>query len=138
VLLGHKYGFQPLRPRIKGDLFETLRNHLVSCGKDVSLLDEWYQRDENSVPPTYFLKSVSSLIPDFVNYDNDELREKANQKWRTLMEEMKSIFSLAAQGCLGEGKISEQEALQFRISGFFLHAPSSPLSSYLFLNLDRL
>jgi NACHT domain- and WD repeat-containing protein len=54
VLLGDRYGWRPLPAEIPADEFEQLRD-CVPAGEQARLGD-WYERDENAVPPEYCLK----------------------------------------------------------------------------------
>ena len=55
VLLGQRYGWRPLPARIEAQEFETVRAHIVNL-EDRALVENWYQRDDNAVPPEYLLK----------------------------------------------------------------------------------
>lgn len=48
--------------------FETLRQLLDEDGEDdLSVLDIWYLKDSNSVPPQYVLQPIDSVLK---NYDS--------------------------------------------------------------------
>jgi hypothetical protein len=55
VLLGQRYGWRPLPARIEACEFETVRDRIAGP-EDRGLVDSWYQRDDNAVPPEYLLK----------------------------------------------------------------------------------
>ena len=72
---------------------------------DVSVIDEWYKRDDNAVPPNYILQPI-------IDIDNSE--------W-ALIE--KSIGELISQGvtlCISRGLMTESDAQRFSRSGIFL------------------
>lgn len=52
VLLGDRYGWCPLPSEIPADEFALFRD---AAGAD-SLLADWYARDDNAVPPVFYLK----------------------------------------------------------------------------------
>ena len=57
MLLGDRYGWRPLPPEIPAEEFEPLRDHQgTGDARDVSLLTDWYRRDDNAVPPSYVLR----------------------------------------------------------------------------------
>lgn len=58
ILLGDRYGWCPLPTHIDAAEFETVREFVDSY--DRGLIDGWYQRDENAVPPQYLLKPRTS------------------------------------------------------------------------------
>jgi NACHT domain- and WD repeat-containing protein len=53
VLLGDRYGWRPVPAELPAPLFERLLVHASSTG--IALLQRWYMRDDNGVPPTYYL-----------------------------------------------------------------------------------
>jgi hypothetical protein len=54
VLLGDRYGKPPLPARIQAQEFETVLRWIA--GEDRALVESWYQRDDNAVPPEYLLR----------------------------------------------------------------------------------
>ena len=69
AFIGQKYGNRPLPRVIPAAEYETLmvtlKGHRSRETKSASLLDEWYTRDDNSVPPTYLLASLKEKFPDY-------------------------------------------------------------------------
>lgn len=43
------------------------RDDLAAMGIDVSLLDLWYKKDSNAVPPISILQPISSILTNFNN-----------------------------------------------------------------------
>jgi len=41
----------------------------MKLGQDVSVLDEWYKRDDNAEPAVYYLLPITDIL---TNYDNQE------------------------------------------------------------------
>lgn len=39
----------------------------VEAGLDTHILEEWYCRDENSVPPAYYLKPKAQMLKNYQN-----------------------------------------------------------------------
>ncbi|MGD2218156.1 MAG: DUF4062 domain-containing protein, partial [Gemmatimonadales bacterium] len=54
VLLGQRYGWCPAPPRIPADEFQQILEQLTNAG-DVQLVEQWYRRDDNAIPPEYRL-----------------------------------------------------------------------------------
>src|SRR5437868_1853381 len=54
VLLGERYGWRPIPPTIPADEFDALDEHLSPS--DRGLVEKWYRRDDNAVPPEYVLQ----------------------------------------------------------------------------------
>lgn len=53
VLLGDRYGWRPLPAHVPADEFEAIR--AATPPGDLLLLDAWYRKDDNAVPPEYVL-----------------------------------------------------------------------------------
>src|SRR5579872_4504197 len=58
VLSGKRYGWRPLPCRIEAEEFEAVRGRM-SGAADRALLEGWYRRDDNAVPPEYVLQPRS-------------------------------------------------------------------------------
>lgn len=67
VFLGQKYGYRPIPTYIVSSELELLREELVNVGSDVTLLDTWYRKDSNAVPPISVLQPISSILINFNN-----------------------------------------------------------------------
>jgi hypothetical protein len=48
-----------------------LKETLVQMGVDTHLLDMWYQKDSNAVPPVFILQPISSILFNFNNKVTD-------------------------------------------------------------------
>jgi hypothetical protein len=55
VLLGQRYGWRPLPSRIEASEFDAIRDHIPSLD-DRALVESWYRRDDNAVPPEHLLR----------------------------------------------------------------------------------
>jgi len=66
--MGQKYGYRPIPAIIETSEFELLRRLLDEDGEDdLTVLDIWYLKDSNSVPPQYVLQPIDSVLK---NYDS--------------------------------------------------------------------
>jgi hypothetical protein len=54
LLLGDRYGWRPLPPRISTDIYRSLQRSMPR--DDRRIVDEWYRSDANAVPPVYYLR----------------------------------------------------------------------------------
>ena len=62
-MIGNRYGYRPLQPEVEATEFELLLSlveELELPGLD--LLRDWYQRDDNAVPPQYALQVQCNRI----------------------------------------------------------------------------
>lgn len=71
LLLGDKYGHAPLPYEIEQAEFALIRSSAVESYLDVSLLDTWYQFDDQSNPPSYRLKLISDVFSNFYNRNKE-------------------------------------------------------------------
>jgi len=55
ALLGDRYGWRPLPARIKANEFERICK-AIRDSEELAMVNDWYQRDDNAVPPEYLLK----------------------------------------------------------------------------------
>ena len=62
VLLGERYGWRPLPARIEAGEFAKVRERVAD--PDKRLVDDWYERDDNAVPPEFLLKPRTGEFAD--------------------------------------------------------------------------
>ncbi len=111
VLLGDRYGWRPPPPQIPAKTFESILDRTVT--DDKTLLQTWYSRDDNAVPPEYCLRP----------------REKGEvggepESWGHIEGRLQSILA-AAVGRLG---LDSQESLPFVASATHQEVASGALS----------
>lgn len=63
--------------------FEMILDAAVEAGLDTRILEEWYCRDENSVPPAYYLKPKAEMLK---NYQNSVSRAGRYKEKRMYLE----------------------------------------------------
>jgi len=71
VLLGQRYGWRPLPSRIEAHEFEAVRDR-VATEEYRSLVENWYRRDDNVVPPEYLLQPRSDEWVDSEHWESLE------------------------------------------------------------------
>lgn len=67
VFLGQKYGYRPIPTYILASELAQFREVLLTMGQEVILLDTWYKKDSNAVPPVCILQPISSILVNFNN-----------------------------------------------------------------------
>ena len=70
VLFGQKYGYRPFPATIEVEEFERVRQAAIDNGcnsKSIALLDKWFLKDKNNLPPMYVLQPITSKIPHYAN-----------------------------------------------------------------------
>jgi Domain of unknown function (DUF4062)/NACHT domain len=86
VLLGDRYGWRPPPPQIPADELERILER-VSGPDEKKLIEEWYRRDENAVPPEYHLRPREADGP----YDKWD-------DWAPVERRLRSILLEAVKG----------------------------------------
>jgi WD40 repeat protein len=76
ILLGDRYGWQPLAEDVSVDEFQTLEQAAAQVATDgqmaaADVLRDWYRRDENAVPPVHVLQSRRQKLADEIDYTDD-------------------------------------------------------------------
>ena len=96
VLLGERYGWRPLPARIEAGEFEEVRGQVADV--DQPLLNHWYRRDDNAVPPEFLLQPRI-----------DEFAEK--NRWTEVEQQLHNLLLQAARAAgLEPGSIVKYEA----------------------------
>ncbi|KAM0725564.1 NACHT and WD repeat domain-containing protein 2 [Formica fusca] len=107
VFLGQKYGYRPIPTYVLSSELEMLRTELESQGMDVSVLDRWYKKDSNAVPPTSILQPISSILKNFNNKRIPKLQQEDQAIWWDTMCKMQKLFRKGAQSLYNAGKFDK-------------------------------
>ena len=65
--MGEKYGSIRVPGEVEAPEFERILDAAVEAGLDTHILEEWYCRDENAVPPAYYLKPKAQMLKNYQN-----------------------------------------------------------------------
>ena len=74
VLLGQRYGWRPLPARIDAREFEAIRDSGTAGPEERGLVESWYERDNNAVPPQYLLRPRAGEWVDPARWQALEVR----------------------------------------------------------------
>ncbi|MCL2116604.1 MAG: DUF4062 domain-containing protein, partial [Methanobrevibacter sp.] len=83
VLLGNRYGWNPLPYEIKKEEYEQIYK-LIEHKKDKAIFDKWYKCDENSVPPKYILQPRTGKYRD---PDDSKPWTEVEERIRTILQD---------------------------------------------------
>ncbi|XP_020391854.2 NACHT and WD repeat domain-containing protein 2-like [Rhincodon typus] len=125
ALIGEQYGSASLPAEIEASEFEVILCKSQNEGHCTRLLQNWYQRDENAVPPAYYLRSKIDVLPNYCNKIEGRAKEVAHTAWRDSFAEMKVIFNETVKMCVKEGTIKPDQARKYFTSALeeeLLHA----------------
>ena len=64
------------------------------------LLNTWFLRDDNAVPPTFVLQRISSIIPDYLS-ESPDARKTAKDEWFSVNRRMHTALAEAASQVQG-------------------------------------
>ncbi|WAR22531.1 NWD1-like protein [Mya arenaria] len=94
-LLSHKYGYTAFPRVIEAGEFQTLMEHVTDADTK-TLFDKWYRLDDNNVPASYVLSSISTNLPDFISTDREK-QKVAKQQWWEESGKMQDWLDAAAR-----------------------------------------
>ena len=92
--------------------FPDMKHHI----RDLTLFQEWYILDENSLPPVYQLQPIQTKFPNYYSLDPVQ-QEKDKLGWSKVFSELQSFLRLLVQYGVDKGRVSAEQALLFQHSG---------------------
>lgn len=122
--MGEKYGSIRVPGEVDSAEFEMILDAAVEAGMDTHILEEWYCRDENSVPPAYYLKPKAQMLK---NYQNSVSLASFDKKNCAFATNLKIIFPLH-YFCL-RGGVCVWGGAEINIPHVNFQCPLSELSS---------
>ncbi|XP_061744693.1 NACHT domain- and WD repeat-containing protein 1-like [Nerophis ophidion] len=115
ALLGNRYGQRPLPAGILHKQFELLVSKLANKPDAVSLLTNWYMRDDNAVPPTYFLQPVTTHFLQYSDLQPERAArcDEEGASWRVIEARLLQHLRFAAGEAEAAGDITAKERSVF-------------------------
>ena len=86
ILLGDRYGWEPIPAEIVSTEFEELLN--VATLEEKETLNEWYLEDNNASPPEYYLKRREGEFEEYEDW------EKVESKLREILRRLVNAANL--------------------------------------------
>jgi len=136
VLLGDRYGWQPVPYQIPAKEFNEIYN-LVTNDKDQELLDKWFRCDDNAVPPVYELHPRTGTYEESNNWF--EVEKQLNSILRSAViqldikyEDSHKYFASAIEQEIRKG-LNCKDACE-HVFGYFReikNLPSNLMSEYI-------
>ncbi|XP_054645596.1 NACHT domain- and WD repeat-containing protein 1 [Dunckerocampus dactyliophorus] len=115
ALLGNRYGHRALPAGIPRKQFELFVSKLANKPDAVHLLNRWYMRDDNAVPPTYVLLPVTTHFPHYSDLRPDSAvqRDEEVASWRLMETHLLQHLRSAASKAEAAGDITADERCVF-------------------------
>ena len=82
-----------------------LRETLVGMGNDVHLLDKWYRKDNNRVPPESNLLPITTHLTHFLNKRQPKLQARDAGIWWGTLGKLQLMLRKAAKALYAVGPI---------------------------------
>lgn len=119
ALLGNQYGHRSIPRLIPETEFELLLSKLHKDSESLKLLNQWFSKDSNSVPPTYILQPITDHYPHYNDRGSEggQLRDDDVISWNLTESRMLQALRTAAQQAEREGDISVDQKHKFYKSG---------------------
>ncbi|GAB6024675.1 hypothetical protein CHUAL_009809, partial [Chamberlinius hualienensis] len=116
VFLGQKYGYRPIPTFILASELAMMREALLATNNDVSLLDKWYKKDSNAVPPVCILQPISSILVNFNNKRVPKLQAQDQATWWETLGKMQKLLRKAASILFNENKLDKDSTHNYFMS----------------------
>ncbi|XP_053968962.1 NACHT and WD repeat domain-containing protein 2 [Anastrepha ludens] len=108
VFLGQKYGYRPIPTYIVSSELQLICEELTSMGVDRALLDLWYKKDSNAVPPMSVLQPISSILINFNNKRVPKLQAEDQAVWWDTLNKMQKLLRKAAASLGASAKLDKE------------------------------
>ncbi|XP_040411946.1 NACHT and WD repeat domain-containing protein 2 [Cygnus olor] len=112
-LLGEKYGNIRIPGEVESAEFEMILDAALEAKLETRILEEWYCRDENAVPPAYYLRPKSEMLKSYQNTMESSSNSMNENKWQDISEEIKKIFKTAVKLLYEKGKMKHSQAKRY-------------------------
>ncbi|XP_072123382.1 NACHT domain- and WD repeat-containing protein 1 [Mobula birostris] len=110
ALVGSRYGYRPIPRVIEEKEFEVLLMKHSSDSSSCKLLQDWFWKDENAIPPTYVLQPITTHLPYYSDTSpaNRQRHEKEVLAWSKVEERIAALLRTAASQAAEEGLIKKE------------------------------
>ncbi len=81
------------------------------------MMHDWFQQDDNAVPPVHVLQPITSKLKYYYNDKEPERRQQDRARWWEIFTALQSILRRAADCAVNEGVRSKEEMHKYQFSG---------------------
>ncbi|XP_076590539.1 NACHT and WD repeat domain-containing protein 2 isoform X2 [Chaetodon auriga] len=109
ALVGHQYGTASLPAQVEVSEYQLLLQESQQTGVCTHELERVYQRDENSIPPSYCLSPAHrhACCPQAELQEEEEVNTKAKE------DELRKVFQTTVSLCVHSGLMSPERAQSY-------------------------
>ncbi|XP_029470055.1 NACHT domain- and WD repeat-containing protein 1 [Rhinatrema bivittatum] len=110
ALIGNRYGYRPIPRVIEEKEFDILYSKLRHDKSSMQLLDLWFWKDDNAIPPTYVLQPITAHLPHYEDKTPAQQEQQENDvsTWRNVERALANALRSAALEAERDGLISRE------------------------------
>ncbi|XP_058490281.1 NACHT and WD repeat domain-containing protein 2 [Solea solea] len=109
ALVGHQYGSASVPTQVDVPEYELLLQQSQQAGVSTQVLERFYQRDENTIPPSYCLRPPHTHTCS----PQSEISKEEQNEMKATEEELKKVFQIGASLCVHSGLLSPEKAVTY-------------------------
>ncbi|XP_069496179.1 NACHT and WD repeat domain-containing protein 2-like [Ambystoma mexicanum] len=114
ALLGEQYGKPCLPAEIDAVEFEQILDTATQLGVCTKMLDAWYCRDENAVPPVYYMLEKEAELPHASKKGSNRAQEGNDSIWKAAAErELQALFDAVLPECVKKGTLNADQTNKY-------------------------
>nr|XP_046244792.1 NACHT and WD repeat domain-containing protein 2-like isoform X2 [Scatophagus argus] len=109
ALVGHQYGSASLPTQVEASEYQLLLQESQQAGISTQEMEKVYQRDENTIPPSYCLRRPHrhTCCPQA------GIKEEEEIKMKTKEDELRKVFQAAVSLCVHSGLLTPERAQSY-------------------------
>ncbi|XP_071342720.1 NACHT domain- and WD repeat-containing protein 1 [Trachinotus anak] len=118
ALLGNRYGHRALPRLVPEKQFEVLLSKLSKNPEGIKQLSQWFLKDNNAVPPTYVLRSITAHFPHYSDLRPESGPQRDNNvlSWRLIETQLLQLLRSSATDAEAAGDITAEQKQHFYTS----------------------
>ncbi|XP_036933089.1 NACHT and WD repeat domain-containing protein 2 isoform X2 [Acanthopagrus latus] len=107
ALVGHQYGTASLPAQVEVSEYQLLLQESQQAGVSTQELERVYQRDENTIPPSYCLR------PAHTHACSPQVSEEEEMKMKAKEDELRKVFQSTVSLCVHRGLMTSERAQSY-------------------------
>eukprot|EP00106_Octopus_bimaculoides_P007542 XP_014774984.1 PREDICTED: NACHT and WD repeat domain-containing protein 2-like [Octopus bimaculoides] len=114
--IGSRYGYRPLPYTIEEQHFDHILQEANAIDSDnIDLLNKWYIKDTNAVPPVYVLQPIRSVFQHYMSRDPNmaEQQAKDTQGWKECERSLLDLIRRASDAAYQNSLLTQEQKHDF-------------------------